>query len=104
MGSLGTVRRGCGNGHGQAEGGGVLEEYLTVQRLYPNQEMSCMGRCGRVRPFWRGGKTLGRSDNNPPPSHRFAGVLKAVRCGSLLVDLPNFLNGIVNTGSLHCST
>ena len=45
--------------HGQAEGGGVLEQYMTVQRLYPNQGMRCTGRSGRVR-LWGGGAMLGR--------------------------------------------
>lgn len=54
MGWLETLRRGLWERHEQAEGGGVLEQYLTVQRLYPNQEMSCTGRRGRARP-WEGG-------------------------------------------------
>lgn len=64
--------------HEQAEGGGVLQQYLTVQRLYPNQEMSCTGRRGRVRPWEKegGGRDVGSLDNNPSPSHRFAGVVK----------------------------
>lgn len=88
--------------HEQAEGGGVLRQYLTVQRLYPNQEMSCTGRGGRVRP-WEGGgeETLGRSDNNPSIPSTCRGGKGA---GHLLVELPNFLNGIVNMGSLQCST
>lgn len=45
---------------------------------------------------------LVRSDNNPGLSHRLPGWKR--HCGSLLVDLPNFLNGIINTGSFHCST
>lgn len=55
MGLLETLRRGLWERHEQAEGGGVLEQYLTVQRLYPNQEMSCIRAAVAEQDLGKGG-------------------------------------------------